>query len=810
MKISLSWLKKYVETDRQPSEIAEFLTFCGLEVESMEVSSSVKGGLQGLVVGEVKALEKHPDADRLSITKVDIGTDTLLNIVCGASNVAAGQKVVVATIGAILYPASGEPFEIKKSKIRGQLSEGMICAEDEIGLGTSHDGIMVLDRETLPGTAASDYFNLSEEVVFEIGLTPNRADAASHIGVARDLLAILNVKNNNAAAKLNLPSVDIFEEGNADEMKVEVEDVLSCPRYSGLTIKGIEVKESPAWLKDALKSIGIKPINNVVDVTNFVLHETGQPLHAFDREKISSNIIRVKKFSQNTKFITLDGIERVLGSGDLVICNDQEPLCIAGVFGGLKSGITHSTKSVFLESACFDPISIRKTSRAQGLKTDASFRFERGTDPNITVYALKRAAILIKEVAGGTVSSPLIDQYPHPVLPVQVPFSYDNCERIIGKKIEHEIIKNILHSLEIEIVSEGNDAMLLAIPTCKVDVKREIDVIEEILRIYGYNNIEIPSSFRSSLSLSEKPDRVKLQRTVSGLLSSSGFYEIICNSLTASKYFDAGRENNATILNPLSSELDVMRQSMLYSGLESIAYNVNRKQPDLKFYEFGKTYHYNAKKEGLGKYREEDHLSIFLSGNQQGESWNAKSSKVDFFYLKGIVHKILDRISIKEFKALPVSNGEIAEGLVYESKKGKIAEFGLVAKEALKLADVSVPVYYASFNWNVIETFMEKPVALFREIPKFPGVRRDLALLLDKGIAFERVKDLAYQTEKNLLKQVNLFDVYEGEKLEKGKKSYAVSFTLRDDKATLTDKQIEKTMEKLMSVYKDKLGATIR
>ncbi len=809
MKISYNWLKQYVNTNAEPAEIADSLTFCGLEVESIEKHQSIKGGLVGMVVGQVLTKEKHPDADRLSITTVNIAAENVLHIVCGAANVAVGQKVVIATIGATLYPTKGEPFEIKKSKIRGALSEGMICAEDEIGLGASHEGIMVLDSEAQVGMPANQYFNISQDFIFEIGLTPNRADATSHIGVARDLVAVLNHKNNTSEHRLAMPDVNAFSEDNTnDTIQVIIEDADACPRYSGLVISGIEVKESPEWLKNALKTIGIKSINNIVDVTNYVLHETGQPLHAFDRDKIKSNIVRVKKFDAPLKFKTLDAVERTIGTNDLIICNDTEPMCIAGVFGGLNSGISKSTKSIFLESAYFNSVSVRKTSKSHNLKTDASFRFERGSDPNITVYTLKRAALLIKEIAGGEISSAIIDIYPSLVSPVEIPFSYDDCERIIGKKIPHEQVKNILRSLEIEIASEGNDTMLLAIPTNKVDVKREIDVIEEVLRIYGYNDVEIPETVRSSLSYAQKPSSTKYQQAVSNFLSANGFYEIMCNSLTASKYGD--KETSVSILNPLSSELDVMRQTMLYGGLESMLYNINRKKSDLKFYEFGKIYHYNKSADGLKKYTETNHLAIFITGNKRDESWDVKTEKADFYYVKGIVNTLLEKLGIANFKTNNISNQYIAEGLSYEVKKQVIAEVGLVSKNALKLADITTPVYYATFNWDGIMQLLKNVSSSYKELTKFPEVRRDLALLLDQAVLFDEVKTLAFTTEKTLLKQVNLFDVYEGEKLESGKKSYAVSFILQDEQATLTDKQIEKAMDKLMNAYREKLGAIIR
>ncbi|HEY6162377.1 MAG TPA: phenylalanine--tRNA ligase subunit beta, partial [Bacteroidia bacterium] len=611
MKISYNWLKQYVNTDLPAEEVGKLLTNCGLEVESIEKFETVKGGLEGMVIGEVKTKEKHPDADRLSVTTVDIGTGTLLNIVCGAANVAAGQKVVVATIGATLYPATGEPFTIKKSKIRGALSEGMICAEDEIGLGPSHEGIMVLDASAKVGSSAKEYFKIESDLVFEIGLTPNRADAASHVGVARDLVAVLNC--NSSEAQLTLPPVDAFAIDNEKlNLEVSVEDTGACPRYSGITLSGITVKESPGWLKQKLASIGVRSINNVVDVTNYVLHELGQPLHAFDADRISGKKVIVKKLPAKTKFKTLDEADRELSADDLMICNSETGMCIAGVFGGINSGVTGQTKNIFLESAYFDPVHIRKTSKHHALKTDASFRFERGTDPNITVYALKRAAMLIKEVAGGTISSNIVDIYPHPVENFKVAFSFVNCDKLIGKQLDRELIKKIVRSLGIGITSEGHDALLLSVPPFKVDVQREADVVEEVLRIYGYNNVELPSSLHASLSYAPKPDPDKIQKILSNLLSANGFHEIVTNSLTKASYYPEKPERAIHILNPLSSDLEVMRQSLMFTGLESIAYNINRKNPDLKFYEFGKTY----LKAGE-KYIEERHLALFATGRDK-------------------------------------------------------------------------------------------------------------------------------------------------------------------------------------------------
>ncbi len=814
MKISYNWLKEYIQTDLSADELGILLTDCGLEVESIEKFETVKGGLKGIVVGEVKSKEKHPDADRLNITTVDVGTGTLLNIICGAANVEAGQKVVVATIGAMLFPTTGEPFEIKKSKIRGRESEGMICAEDEIGLGSSHAGIMVLEADAKVGTAANEYFKIEEDQVFEIGLTPNRADAASHVGVARDVVALLNAKANEVKNTLTLPDIRIFKvDETTSKIEVSVEDSFSCPRYSGLSISGITVKESPDWLKNRLKAIGLRPINNIVDATNYVLHELGQPMHAFDADKIKGGKVIVKMLPEKTKFKTLDEAERELSSEDLMICHAEGGMCIAGVFGGIESGVTDQTKNIFLESAYFNSSSIRRSSKRHGLKTDASFRYERGTDPNITVFALKRAALLIKDIAGGKISSEIIDIYPTPIEHFKVPFSFEKCEQLIGKKIELELVKIIITSLGIEIEHEGNDALLLSVPPFKVDVQREQDVIEEVLRIYGYNNIEIPATLNSSLAFAEKPDKEKIQNVVSELLTNTGFSEMMCLSLTKGEY--AGKlkslseDRSVTMLNPLSSDLNVLRQTLLFSGLETIVFNQNRKNADLKLYEFGKTY--MAVKGETTKYVETKHLSVFITGRKQEESWNASNDTMIFYTLKGVVKNILERLGVNDVKLTELNSDLFSQGLAYSWNKKVLVEFGEIAKPlSSKLMDIKMPVFYADFNWDLVIEAVKKASTMYAEVSKFPEVRRDLALLIDKSVRFEQLEQLAFQTEKNILKTVNLFDVYEGDKLPKGKKSYALSFILQDESATLTDKQIEKIMEKLMKTYQEKAGAEIR
>ncbi len=817
MKISYNWLKQYIDTKLSPEEIAVSLTNCGLEVESLEKYETIKGGLNGVVIGKVITKDKHPDADRLSVTTVDVGTGTLLNIVCGAPNVAAGQKVMVATIGAMLYPTSGEPFEIKKSKIRGAASEGMICAEDEIGLGASHAGVMVLDANAKVGTPAKDYLKIEEDYIFEIGLTPNRADAASHVGVARDLVAVINSENSKLGilnSKLELPSVDAFQTDNTDlNIEVTVEDTTACPRYSGVSMSNIKVGESPEWLKNKLKSIGVRPINNIVDATNYVLHELGQPLHAFDADKITGNKVVVKKLGDKTKFKTLDETDRELSLDDLMICNAESPMCIAGVFGGIESGVTENTTKIFLESAYFNSTSIRKSSKRHSLKTDASFRFERGTDPNITVYSLKRVALLIKEIAGGEVSSEVVDIYPKKIANHKVPFSFLKCEQMIGKHIDLEIIKKIILSLGIEIEHEGHDALLLSVPAFKVDVTREQDVIEEVLRIYGYNNIEIPTVLNSSLSYSEKPDKEKIQNAVADLLSNNGFSEMMNLSLTKGDYSvklnSTSPERSVTMMNPLSSDLNALRQTLLFGGLETIAYNQNRKNADLKLYEFGKTY-LSIKSGEAAKYVETKHLSLYITGKKQEENWNAKNENVNFYSLKGIVNSVLGRLGLNDIKLSEINNDAFSNGLGFNFNKKTIVEFGSVSKSILKLMDIKQEVFYADFNWDLILDAVMKTNLRYTEVAKFPEVRRDLALLIDKTIKFEQLEQLAYQAEKNILKSVNLFDVYEGEKLPSDKKSYALSFILQDENVTLTDKQIEKIMEKLMKTYKEKAGAEIR
>ncbi len=820
MNISYNWLKQYIDTDLTPEELSKALTSIGLETGGIEKVQTIKGGLEGLVIGEVLTCVEHPNSDHLHVTTVNVGAAEPLKIVCGAPNVAAGQKVVVATIGTILYSGE-ESFTIKRSKIRGEESFGMICAEDEIGIGTSHDGIIVLPADAVVGTPAKEYYNVKDDYVLEVDITPNRADATSHFGVARDLAAYLAV--NGLKGTLVKPSVDAFAVENHNlPVSVTVENSEACPRYAGASISGVTIKESPEWLQNDLKSIGLRPINNVVDITNFILHETGQPLHSFDADKITGKQVIVKTLPEGTKFTTLDEAERSLSDKDLMICDANGGMCIAGVFGGLNSGVSDNTTNVFLESAYFNPVWVRKTARRHGLNTDSSFRFERGCDPNNNVYVLKRAALLIKELAGGTISSDIVDIYPTPVKPFEVEITFDKIDKLIGKEIEKETIKKILHHLEIEIAGETKEGMKLLVPTYRVDVQRDVDVIEDILRIYGYNNVLPGESVKSSISYSSKPDSHKLQNLISEQLTGCGFNEILNNSLTKAGYYETlssfPAANLVMMMNPLSADLNAMRQTLLFGGLESVAYNVNRKSQDLKFYEFGNCYYFNGEKKEEGKplaaYSEDMHLGLWLTGNKTAQSWVRADEKTSVFELKGYVLNILRRMGIN-FQKLVVetetTNDLFAEALVIKTKQGKqLAILGSVAKKQLKALDIDVPVFFSDLNWNNLLTESTRNKVSFTEISKFPEVKRDLALLIDKNISFAEIEKLAYATEKNLLRKVQLFDVYEGKNLEAGKKSYAVSFTLQDDAKTLNDKQIDGIMQKLIKQFEEKLGAKLR
>ncbi|KQB42075.1 Phenylalanine-tRNA ligase beta subunit [Flavobacterium daejeonense] len=806
MKISYNWLKQFIKTDWNSEQTAALLTDLGLEVEVVEKYQSVKGGLEGIVVGHVLTCEKHPDADKLKVTTVDLGNGAPIQVVCGASNVAAGQKVPVATIGTVLYDKEGNSFTIKKGKIRGQESHGMICAEDELGLGESHDGIMVLDNDLTPGTPAAKVFKIENDEVFEIGLTPNRADAMSHLGTARDLRA--GLLQNGVSVELITPSVSNFRvDMRTLKIDVNVEAPLLAPRYCGVTISGVTVKPSPAWLQDRLKAIGINPKNNIVDVTNYVLHDLGQPLHAFDAAKINGKI-HVKTVVAGTKFTTLDEVERTLHEEDLMICDEKGPLCIAGVLGGQHSGVSNHTTAIFLESAYFNPVSVRKTAKRHQISTDASFRFERGIDPSITAYALKRAALLIQEVAGGNITSEIVDINTKKIEDFSVFLNFDKVTKIIGQKIPKDTIKQILVSLDIKVNSVSEAGLGLTIPAYRVDVQREIDVIEEILRVYGYNKIDFSNKLNATVFNAPRNEDYKLQNIVGNQLNSQGFHEMMANSLTTSSYVQLSEilkeEHNVTMLNPLSNDLATMRQSLLFSGLEAIAYNINRKNADLKLFEFGKTYH-----KFLSGYEEHKHLSLFLTGNKNQENWTNPQKPSDFFLFKGYVEGILSRLGIQKTLNSPAKSDVFSEGITIGTGHNVLVEFGVVKKSILKHFGIKQEVFFADFNWeNVIKSIPNK--IKFTEINKYPEVRRDLALLLDQNVSYDSIYSIARQTEKSLLKNINLFDVYEGKNLPEGKKSYALSFILQDDSKTLTDAQIDKIMSKLQKNFETELGATLR
>ncbi len=809
MKISYSWLKQFLNIDLDVVEVGEILTDLGLEVEGIEDFESVKGGLKGVVVGKVLTCEKHPNADRLKVTTVDLGTGEPVQIVCGAPNVAAGQKVPVATVGTKLYDDKGESFTIKKGKIRGEVSFGMICAEDELGLGDDHDGILVLDEETEVGVGAAELFEVENDKVFEIGLTPNRADAMSHLGVARDLRAgLIQMKNINK--ELITPSVSDFHVDERTFMiKVEVEDNTLVPRYAGITLTNLTIEESPTWLKNRLLAIGLKPINNVVDITNYILHGLGQPLHAFDAAKIKGDKIVVKTLPDGTKFTTLDGVERALHKDDIMICDgENNPLCIGGVFGGETSGVTDNTTSIFLESAYFNPVSVRKTAKRHALNTDASFRFERGINPDTVVYALKRAAILIKDIAGGKIVSDVTDIYPKKIEDFQVHLSYDKAFRLIGEKISTDTIKNILASLDIKINNQTESGLGLTIPSYRVDVTREADIVEEILRVYGYNNIKTSDKLNTSLSFSGKNNE-KYENIISGILVAHGFYETMANSLTTPDYVslseNLSEEHNVKMLNALSSDLEVMRQSLLFSGLEAVAYNINRKNNNIKFFEFGKTYH-----KFQSGYTEQKHLSLVVSGKRWSEAWNVQNKVSDFFYLKGIVVSVLSRLGFENLRVTAAKNDIFSEGITISNKKIRLVEMGVVKNSILKSFGIKQEVLYADFNWdNVLEHAGNKKITV-SQLSKYPEVKRDLALLLNEDVKFSDLYQAAFQSEKKFLKNIDLFDVYTGDKLPEGKKSYALSFILQDESKTLNDKQIDKIMSKLQQTFAKQFGAELR
>ena len=820
MKISLNWLKSYIDTSLKAEEIANILTHIGLEVEGMEQIESIRGGLEGLVIGKVLTCEQHPNADKLHVTTVDLGQGEPLQIVCGAPNVAAGKKVVVATINTMLYPTGeAEGFKIKKSKIRGVESFGMLCAEDEIGIGTDHAGIILLPEDTPVGIPAREYYQIEDDYLLEIGLTANRADAMSHYGVARDLAVYL--QSHDMPYKLNLPDVSAFQAGSVTDKSVQVE-VLNheaAPRYMGLTITGVKVAESPDWLKTRLRSIGLNPHNNIVDITNFILHEIGQPLHAFDANKIKGRKIVVRTCPEGTPFATLDGVERKLSERDLMICDEEKPMCLAGVFGGLNSGVTEETTEVFLESAYFNPVWIRKRAKRHGLSTDASFRYERGIDPNIAPYALKRAALLVTELAGGQISSPVTDIYPEPIQPFHFEISLDRVKHLIGKDIPDETIRKIIAALDVKIEQEEGETLHVAVPAYRVDVQREADLVEDILRIYGYNNVEIPQAVHSTLSYAPHPDREKVTNLIADLLTANGFNEIMSNSLTKAAYYDDLKaykaENCVRIINPLSSDLSVMRQTLLFNALEAVELNTNRRNSDLKLYEFGNCYWYNpdkASEGGLAPYSEQNHLSILITGADHALSWNTKAQPTSFYTLKAMVEKLFNRIGIDLNSAVMESlqSDLYREAVTYKINGKQIVEMGIVSKKIRSKFDIKADVYYLEMNFDAFMKLTKNHKVTVEELSKFPEVRRDLALLVDTQVTFSQLREIAFSVEKKLLKNVTLFDVYEGDKLPAGKKSYALNFVLEDTTKTLTDQVIDRVMSNLIREFERRAGAQIR
>ncbi len=819
MNISYNWLKQYVNTELPADEIAKILTSIGLEVGTVEEVQTIKGGLEGLVVGEVLSCENHPNSDHLHIAQVNIGTGEPQQIVCGAANCRAGLKTIVATLGTKLYDGD-ECFIIKKSKLRGVESNGMLCAEDEIGIGTSHDGIIELPADAKVGTPAKEYYNIKSDFVIEVDITPNRIDAASHYGVARDLAAYL--KQTDSSVQLTKPSVDEFKIDNHDaSVSVTVEDHEACPRYCGVALTGVQVKESPEWLQNALRIIGLRPINNVVDITNYVLHSFALPMHAFDLDKVSGGKIVVKKAAAGAKFVTLDGVERTLSAEDLMICNEKEPMCIAGVFGGLESGVTESTTSVFLEAAYFNPVSIRRTARRHGLNTDASFRYERGCDPNSTLYVLKYAAQLVKELAGGKVSSDIFDIYPKKIENNEVYITYQKINSLIGKEIPTEVVKSILAALEMQILKEDESSLTLSIPAYRVDVERDVDVIEDILRIYGYNNVIPGTQVKSSLVYSLKPDSNKLQNVISEQLTAAGFNEILNNSLTKVSYYENSSTypiaNAVKILNPLSNDLGVLRQTLFFGGMESLNRNINRRNADLKFYEFGNCYYFHPenRKEGdaLTAYTEEPHFAMWLTGNKSSQTWMRKQEKTSVYELKAHVENVFRRLgfSLNALQTEDYSDDLLSEAILVRSRNKKVlAVYGVVSDVQTKKFDIDSDVFYADFNWRNLLAESKHNGITYKELPKTQEVKRDLSLLIDAKINFAEIEKIAFETEKKLLKDVSLFDVYQGKNLDAGKKSYAVTFILQDAEKTLTDSQIDAIMQKIQKNLETKLGAKLR
>lgn len=820
MNISYNWLKKFIDFDLSPLELADALTSIGLEVGGVEEIQAIKGGLEGLVIGEVLTCEPHPNSDHMHVTNVNLGTGEPVQIVCGAPNVAAGQKVIVATIGTKLYDGD-DCFTIKKSKLRGIESCGMICAEDEIGIGTDHSGIIVLPDDAVVGMPAKDYYNIKSDYVLEVDITPNRADACSHYGVARDLYAYLTQRGIQTS--LHKPSVDDFKVDNHDlDINVTIVNSEACPRYAGITIKGVTVKESPEWLQNDLRMIGLRPINNIVDITNYILFAYGHPMHCFDADKIKGNQVIVKCMPEGTPFVTLDGVERKLNSRDLMICNAEEPMCIGGVFGGLESGTTEETKNVFLESAYFHPTWIRKTARRHGLSTDASFRYERGIDPNNTIYILKLAAMMVKELAGGEISSEIKDVSCKDFPPFRVELTYQRVNELIGKNIPVEAVKSIVKSLEMDIVAETAEGLTLDVPQYRVDVQRDCDVIEDILRIYGYNNVEIPTTLKSSLVAETETDKSnKLQNLVAEQLVGAGFNEIMNNSLTKAAYYDNltsyPAKNLVRLMNPLSSDLNVMRESLLFGGLETIARNANHKNPDLKLFEFGNCYYYREEKrnedKALAPYSESYHLALWLTGKDKQGSWIHADEDNNAYMLKAYVENILGRVGLhmRDLTIENLSTDIYASAVVIKTQGGKrLAMIGTVTRKLLKQFDIDNAVYFADINWIEVMRSIRSLKVSFKELPKFPAVRRDLALLVEKNVQFAQIEKLVFDADRKLVKSVNLFDVYEGKHLEAGKKSYAISITLQDENQTLNDKVIDKVMQKIIKSLEERAGARLR
>lgn len=822
MKISYKWLKDLLTFDLSAEETSVYLTNCGLEVEGLDTFETVKGGLKGLVIGEVLTCEAHPNSDHLHVTTVNVGQEEPLHIVCGAPNVAAGQKVVVATIGTTLYDGD-ESFTIKKSKLRGEPSEGMICAEDEIGLGSNHDGIMVLDPSAVPGTPAAQYFQVESDTVFEIGLTPNRCDAISHVGVARDLYAAL-MQNGVECSPLILPNVsELKPAANAQfRVNVTVENTKACPRYTGLLLDNVNVSDSPEWLQTKLKSVGIRPINNVVDVTQFIMLELGQPMHAFDADMITGNQVVVKNLPEGTPFVTLDGNEVKLSADDLMICNAEEGMCIAGVYGGLKSGVTANTTRLFLESAYFNPVSIRKTAKRHGLKTDASFRYERGCDPDITVYAIKRAAELIIELTGASVISDIMDNYPVKIEPAQITLDYDLVNKVAGKEIDRQTVSKILLMLGMEVQTTGDDQLLVTVPLNKCDVTRPIDLIEEILRIYGYNNIEIPDVLTYKLDKHENVDvAYQMQMTISNYLADNGFFEVMNNSLTKFDYaqkFDFINENEAVkLLNPLSNELNVMRQSLLFSGMENVERNVNNKNANLRLFEFGKTYHLNTdstrETDVVNRYQERQEFVMFVTGKEGEDSWNHRAADLDLFYLKNMVENVLVKVNFPMQKLVLTTDGQMrmfSDQVIYKCGDETVVTVGLLNQVVLKQFGMKKPVYYAEFNMETLVKMISGQSVKYQQISTCPAVKRDLALVVDKNVLYDTLEKIGYKYGSKLVKNISLFDVYEGDKIQEGKKSYALNFVLQNPDKTLTDEEINKVMNKLIAAYEREVGASLR